>query len=277
MTKSVVSALIGIAIGSRRIDGVDVPLVSFFPEYKDLQTPERQRITLKHALSMSAGLQWNENVPYTDPQNDEIVMTRSADPLRYVLDRPVVAEPGAVWNYNGGLSQTLAAVVQRASGMSLVEYAKAQLFEPLGITDLEWVGNLAGMPSAASGLRLRPRDLAKFGSVYLRKGIWLKQQIIPAAWVEESTRRHLTFPKQVARGYGYQWWHGCFESPAGGTVEARMGLGNGGQRVYVLPASRTAVTILSGRYNAGSESDRVLREHVFPAINAGRGIECAAK
>ena len=199
VTKSVVSALVGIASRSGAIPSLDAPLLDYFPEYKDLDVPERRRITIRHALMMSVGLEWNEDIPYTDPKNDEIVMTRNRDPLHYVLARPIVSAPGTSWRYNGGTTQVLGTIVQRATKRPLAEYARAMLFAPLGIREFEWLGSLAGVPSAASGLRLRPRDLAKFGSLYLHDGRWNGRQVLPREWVHESTRRRLTFPGQQAQ------------------------------------------------------------------------------
>jgi CubicO group peptidase (beta-lactamase class C family) len=274
ISKSVVSALVGIALASEAIHSLDEPILSFFPEtaYADLATPAWRSLTLRHALTMSAGLEWNENLPYTDPRNDEIVMTRSSDPIRYVLSRPIVAEPGATWTYNGGLTQLLGAIVQRATGQPLREYARATLFEPLGVDDIEWLGDLNGVPSAASGLRVRPRDLAKFGSLYLHEGQWRGRQIIPFGWVRESTRRHLPVRNPVSalgtHGYGYQWWHNCYRTGSG-TFESPTAAGNGQQRIYVLPALRLVVTVLAGRYNdpsAARLTERLLLEQIIPAV-----------
>jgi CubicO group peptidase (beta-lactamase class C family) len=275
VSKSVISALVGIAVGSGAIRSVDEPLVGFFPDYPDLATPERRALSLRHALTMSAGLQWNEELPYTDPRNDEIGMTMSADPIRYVLSRPIVAAPGSTWNYNGGLTQLLAAIVQRSTGRPLREYARTVLFEPLGIRDVEWIGDLNGLPAAASGLRLRPRDLAKFGSLYLHEGRWVGRQIVPADWVSDSTRRHLPLASlgtSVApRGYGYQWWHNCYRT-GHGTFESRTAVGNGQQRIYVLPGLRLAVTVLAGRYNdrtAAQLATTLLVDHIIPSATFG--------
>lgn len=153
VTKSVVSALVGIANGEGKIPSLDEPIVKWFPEYSDLDTPDRRRVTLAHALSMTSGFDWNEDIPYNDPRNDEIRMTRDPQPLRYALARPFEKDPGADFKYNGGLTHVMAAVLVRATKMSLQDYARTRLFEPLGITDVEWVGDLAGMPAAASGLR----------------------------------------------------------------------------------------------------------------------------
>ena len=202
ITKSVVSALVGIAATSGAIRSLDAPLLDYFPEYQDLQEPARRQITIRHALAMTSGLEWNETVPYNDPKNDEIAMGRARDPIRYVFARQITGAPGTAWRYNGGTTQVLGTIVQRATGKPLAEYAQSVLWGPLGVTDVEWLGNLAGLPSAASGLRLRPRDLAKFGSLYLHDGKYGDRQVIPAQWVRESTHRQITFPGQTDRGYG---------------------------------------------------------------------------
>ena len=267
VTKSVVSALVGIASSSRAIRSLNTPLLDYFPEYRDLQVAERRQITIRHALMMSAGLEWNEDIPYTDPKNDEIVMNRSSDPMRYVLSRPIVATPSTAWRYNGGTTQVLGTIVQRATKQPLADYARAMLFAPLGITEIEWLGNLAGVPSAASGLRLRPRDLAKFGSLYLHDGRWNGRQVLSREWVQESTRRRLTFPGQETRGYAYQWWHACYPTPSG-VVEVPHAVGNGTQRIFLLRAHQTVVTVLSGRYNdfSADPPERLLLEFIIPAL-----------
>jgi CubicO group peptidase (beta-lactamase class C family) len=275
VTKSVVSALVGIALASGAITSLDRPILDFFPEFKELQVPERRLITLRHALMMAAGFDWNEDVPYNDPKNDEIVMTGSADPLRYVLGRPIVAAPGTSWRYNGGLTQVLGTVVQRATRQPLADYARAKLFSPLGITDFEWLGSLAGVPAAASGLRLRPRDLAKIGSLYLHDGRWNGRQVLSREWIFESTRRRLTFPGQPARGYGYLWWHTCYQTPSG-PLEVPTAVGNGAQRVFLLRAHQTVVTVLSGRYNDFSRNppEQLLLDFIVPALPPTPRSEC---
>jgi CubicO group peptidase (beta-lactamase class C family) len=274
VTKSVISALVGVASASGAIPSLDAPLLDYFPEYKDLQEPERRGITIRHALGMTAGLDWNEDLPYTDPKNDEIVMDRSPDPARYVLSRPIVAAPGAIFRYNGGMTEVLGAILQRATKQPLIDYARTVLFSPLGITEFEWIGS-GKLPSAASGLRLRPRDLAKFGSLYLHDGQWRGRQILPRTWVHESTQRRFTFPGQEARGYAYQWWHTCYSTPSG-SVEAPTAVGNGMQRIFVLRAQRTVVTVVSGRYNDRSINppERLLLDFILPALPQAPASTC---
>ena len=283
VTKSVVSALVGIAHGEGKIPSLDEPIVKWFPEYPELNTPDRRRVTLAHALSMTSGFDWNEDIPYTDPRNDEIRMTNDSHPLRYALSRPFVDNPGSDFRYNGGLTQVVAAVLVRATKTSLQEYARTKLFEPLGITDVEWVGDLAGMPAAASGLRLRARDLAKFGSLYLNGGKWNGKQVIPSSWIELSTRRQFRFRARTGAdaggefGYSYFWWYSCYPS-AQGLIEARTAVGNGQQRVFVLPTLNMVVTIFAGRYNDFTTGNtlgrRILLEHVIPAVKTGVRAGC---
>lgn len=283
VTKSVVSALAGIAHKEGAINSLDDPVMRWFPEYPELDTPERRRVTLAHVLSMTSGFEWNEEIPYNDPRNDEIKMSRDAQPLRYALSRPFVHVPGSEFNYNGGLTHVLAAVLERATKMSIEDYARTKLFEPLGINDVEWVGDLAGMPAVASGLRLRARDLAKFGSLFLHGGKWNGKQIIPVDWVELSTRRHFRFRPRTGPdaagqfGYGYFWWYNCYPSN-GGLVETRTAIGNGQQRIFVLPGLDVVVTIFAGRYNdftiGATLGSRILREHVIPSLKTGVRYGC---
>ncbi|MDF2770571.1 MAG: serine hydrolase [Geminicoccaceae bacterium] len=283
VTKSVVSALAGIALGDRAIRSLDQPVVEWFPEYPELDTAERRRVTLAHVLGMTSGLEWNEDIPYSDPRNDEIRMTRDSDPLRYALSRPFALAPGTEFNYNGGLTHVMAAVLERATKTPIEEYVRTKLFEPLGITRFEWTGDLAGMPAAASGLRLRARDLAKFGSLYLHGGRWNDKQVIPADWVTTSTRRQFRFRARTGAdaggefGYGYFWWYNCYPATAG-LIEARTAVGNGQQRVFVLPGLDMVVTILAGRYNdftiGSTLATRILREHVIPAVRTGVRTGC---
>jgi CubicO group peptidase (beta-lactamase class C family) len=276
VTKSVVSALVGIARGEGAISSLDQPLISWFPEYPELDTAEIRRVTLLDALTMTAGFEWDERIPYTDPRNGEIRMSRDPQPLRFVLSRPLVTEPGRVFNYNGGLPQAMASVIQRATKTPFLLYARERLFGPLGITDVDWRGALGDLPSAASGLRLRPRDLAKFGSLYLHGGQWNGKQVVPADWIDLSTRRHVhlspppSFEGEL--GYGYFWWYSCRQTPVG-LAEARVAMGNGEQRVIVYPGLNMAVTILAGRYNERAGLS-IARDHVLPAVQTGIRTGC---
>ena len=148
------------------IKSIDEAVFSFFPEYSDLRTPERDKIQLRHLLTMTSGLGWNENVPYDSVANTERPMNRSADPYRYALDRKVWNNPGEIWNYNGGCTMLLGAVLQKVTGKSLRDFAKEALFEPLGITDFDWI-NLTRVVCL-----LQPADFAYVRGIWRRSVSW---------------------------------------------------------------------------------------------------------
>jgi CubicO group peptidase (beta-lactamase class C family) len=265
-TKSVVSALVGIAIGDGAIRGADAPVVDLLPEPRITDREAKRSILLRHVLTMMAGLEWDESMPYTDPRNSERLMIRSGDPIGYVLSRKLVSEPGRQFNYNGGLTELLAAVVRHGTGNSLEEFARERLFAPLGIERFEWRRHANGLPSAASGLRLRPVDLAKFGYLYLNRGRWNSDQILPASWVDQSLREHWSAPHF---GYGYQWWVPRFTAE-GTPIEAFNTRGNGGQCAFVFPTLGLVVVTTAGNYNQ-FEGQRqfiphqLIAEYVLPA------------
>ena len=202
-TKSVVSLLVGIAIDRGWIAGLETPVFSYFPEYADLRTPEKDRISVRHLLTMSDGLEWREFVPPFDSVTE---MRRSVDPYRYILERPVAAPAGRTFNYNSGSTALLGLILRKTSGKPIDELAKAELFGHMGIEETHWQRMPQGDPSAGGGLRLRPCDAAKIGQLVLNKGSWRGSQVVPAAWISESIRAQNKGPASYL--YGYQWWIG---------------------------------------------------------------------
>jgi CubicO group peptidase (beta-lactamase class C family) len=209
---------------------------------------------------------WNEDVPYTDPKNSEIQMTESANPFEYVLSQPMEAEPGKVWKYNGGTTQLLAGIIEKLTGQRIDKFAAKYLFQPLGIATFEWT-RFPGtnMPVAASGLRLRSRDLLKFGMLYNGNGVWKGKQVVPAKWVEESLRLQVARP---GGGYGYQFW--LFnDSVQGRPVQAVVAVGNGDQRIFFDKKNDMVVVVTAGNYNQWDirrNSAVLMREFIVPAV-----------
>jgi CubicO group peptidase (beta-lactamase class C family) len=246
VTKSVVSLLFGIARQQRGIDLTASPL-AFYPEYASLRSPERDAITLEHLLTMSSGLEWREAVgTYGTPANDETRLYWDWAPYRYVLGRPVVAPPGSRFNYNGGGTAVLADIVRRETRMPLRDFARTALFEPLGIRDWTWVRDPYRREIAFAGLRMRPRDLAKVGRMVLARGEWQGRRIVPADWIAASLAPHIATGDGLE--YGYQWWTGTVEH-AGRALRWSAGFGNGGQRLFLVPALDVSVVITAGAYN----------------------------
>jgi CubicO group peptidase (beta-lactamase class C family) len=265
VTKSVISLLVGIAIDRKLIAGVDQPVFTFFPEYEPVRSVEKDHILLRHLLAMSSGLAWDEKRPYSDSRNSETQMARAEDPYRFVLEQPISSRPDTVWNYSGGSTQLLARVVEKASGKPIEDFAREVLFEPLDITDVEWVRMPNGYMAAASGLRLRPRDMAKLGQLFLNGGEWNGRRIVSASWLQESA-----LPR-VSSFYGYQWWNGL--SVVGDQIVERIeARGLGGQRIFIVPSSNLVVVVTAGRYVRqgldidGEITTGILDNYVLPSV-----------
>ena len=268
VTKSVVSALFGIALASDHSRSIDDPILSYFPQYKDLQTPDRLAIRLRDLLSMAAGWDWNEGLSYKDPHNSETRMDVAPDRYRFILEQPMVAKPGQKFTYNGGCTALLAAVTARWTSMPLDEYAEQVLFRPLHISQYEWIKDASGTPIAASGLRLRPRDLLKFGQLYLNKGKWNGAQIIPESWVEESLTPRVTVVDELK--YGYQWWLLTDSKATNQQIVWGAAYGNGGQRIWLIPSANLLVVVTAGRYNepyVGRILRTLLNDYILTAIH----------
>jgi CubicO group peptidase (beta-lactamase class C family) len=267
ISKSVVSLLVGIAIDRGLIRSVDEPVFTFFPEFASLRTSEKDRILVRHLLTMSSGIEWDERKrPYTDPENSEIKMIFAPDSYRYAFEQPMAAEPGKVWNYSGGSTTLLAAIVENVTGKPLFDFARESLFTPLGITDFEWRYMPNGQPAAASGLRLRPRDLAKVGQLFLNEGSWNGKQVVSTTWLRESIEPRFTV--WTGNRYGYQWWLGR-SSVKGRFIDWTAGFGLGGQRLFILPTYDAVVVITAGLYKSSIQyvvDIDILNNYVLPAI-----------
>ncbi len=274
ISKSVTSLLVGIAFDRGLLTDLDTPVFSFFPEYDDLRMPEKDRITLRHLLTMSSGLAWDEtSISYVNPANSYSQMEVAPRSDRFVLEQPLAAPPGTVFNYNSGSTELLGVILRKVSGKRLDQFAKEVLFDPLGSEDWDWDWSAGFNPSAASGLRLRPRDLAKIGQLVLERGNWRGPQIVSSSWIEESTTPRLSgkgsmfdSPEDIT-SYGYLWWLG--RSPAEHPErDIIAGVGNGGQRLYILPRLDVVIATTAGLYDDKSSrltATTTLNEFVFPA------------
>ena len=271
-SKSIGGLLYGIALAAGKVPAPEDRLMPSFPEYADLAAdPERARWTLHHVLSMTMGTEWNEAMPYTNPANSETAMDMAPDRYRYILDRPIVAEPGQRWVYNGGATALLGRLIAKGTGKSLHDYAREVLFDPLGIGPTDWYADSSGELIAASGLRMTPRDLARIGELTLRGGIWNGRSVVPAEWIARSTSPVVQIDDE--RKYGYQWYNldFTFERPTVPRSNQRLwnASGNGGQRLTVFPGLELVVVSTAGNYNAKDSNLpplRVITDAVMPSL-----------
>lgn len=268
-TKSVSSALIGIAIAEGTIPSTQTPLLSLFPDRVVQNVNERKKaITLEHLLTMSSGLAWRR--PASGGLPPVYAFQNSDDPVQFVLDRPVDDDPGSHFFYNSGGSHLLSAIIQESTGQTALDYARQKLFGPLGIGDVTWAAAAQGVNDGGTGIWLRPRDMARFGLLYLREGQWNGRQVLPAEWVAASTTRHMPAPDQEGQGYpptpnlvgyGYQWWINA--------LGGYSAIGFGEQEIIVLPEQDLVVVITGTTPETGSITPEDLtRKFIVPAVKS---------
>jgi len=272
VSKSVVGLVYGIALAAGKVPPPQAKLYDQFPEYADLaKQPGRDRLTVQHVLSMTLGFEWDElTIPYGKAGNSENAMEAARDRFRFILERPIVGEPGQRWTYCGGATALLGRLIAKGTGEELLAYSRRVLFDPLQFGPAEWARGNDGEPRAASGLRLLPRDMLKIGQLALAGGSWNGMQIVPSDWVKRATTPLVAIDR--GRGYGYHWYTG--EAIAGTPARSHpwvAGIGWGGQRLFVLPDLDLVVAINCGNYNKPiMEQSRIagvlLSEIVLPSF-----------
>lgn len=264
VTKSIVSALIGIAIGRGELPAdLDTPLLTLLPQYAPAHPdPRLAALTLRHCLTMTSGLRWQEfGLNYR-------VWLSQEDPVRYTLHALDFAHPpGTRFNYSTAVSHLLSAVLTQATGAPARDYAIAHLFNPLGLEVGEWPADRQGRNVGGAHLHLSARGLAAFGELYRNAGVWRDRQLVPADWVRESLTAHARGLR--GPGYGYQWWlrtAGPLREPV------FFAAGHGGQYVFVVPARKLTVVITArGDLKRANITDPayLLDDYILPALSVG--------
>jgi len=259
VTKSVTSALIGVALHRGEIRGLSEPLLLFLGDYNLSRVdPRLRRATLEDLLTMRTGIEWHEQDRPLDSTNTTWQLENSRDWVQFTLDQPMDADPGAKWVYNSGGSQLMSAVIRKATGQTADRYAESHLFGPLGIRDHHWKKTPTGLPDTEGGLYLEALDLARIGWLYLNDGVWDGTRVLPPGFAAASVARHADRINNAGWGYGYQWWR---VDRAGEEVWA--GLGFGGQFLLVLPRHR-----MVGVINSWTLFDSTPRNVLMPFLDA---------
>lgn len=271
ISKSVVALAVLVAHAQRKIKDLDQSIFEILPEYASLADGEKRSITIRHVLTMTAGLEWNENIAYDNPLNTASQMNKAPDVIEFVLARKLVNKPGSVFEYNGGLTQLLAAIIKKTTGSDVDGFAKRHILTPLGITKYEWAKLKTGGPDADSGLRLRSRDVAKIGLMVMNEGKWNGRQILSTRLIKDATNTW-TKVSEEADGwkthYGYQIWLQNFPD-AGKDYSVIEFSGNGGQKVLIDRKNGLMVVITGGNYNATGlkkHSFDILLDIVYPSV-----------
>jgi CubicO group peptidase (beta-lactamase class C family) len=246
-SKSVTSLLFGIALDSGFVHSTDDSILSYFsPEYTNLIRDGKERITIKHLLTMSSGLPWNEEHTST---SDIYHLFRENDPIYYLLSQQLEATPGQKFHYNSGGTNLLGEIIRRTAGKNLRQFALTNLFTPLGINNFEWETISGEHIFASGGLYLSPRDLAKIGQLCLNMGEWNGRAIISKKWLEESTQSWI-YPTElgIGNGYGYQWWLNDF-NVNGKQIHSYFAAGWGEQLMFIVPEENMIVLFFGEYYN----------------------------
>jgi hypothetical protein len=241
VSKTVTSVIIGVAMTRGDFKaGVETPVLKYFDVAKVKNVDDRKRrMTLRDALTMTAGLEWIEDVPYDDPRSDSSLMEATDDWVQYVIDKPMAAEPGKVFNYSSGVTELLAYISKKETGEDIDDYGEKYLFAPLGIKH-HWKRTYMEVIDTEGGLYLNGSDLAKIGYLYLQDGIWDGKQIVSKEWVKESVTPSIK--AETGLKYGYKWWLYQRENSK---EYVWMALGFGGQRLMVFP-EEGMIVVLTG-------------------------------
>jgi CubicO group peptidase (beta-lactamase class C family) len=255
LSKSFTSTAIGLARAEGRLS-LDDPVLSFFPSYL---TPEIRdnmgSLQVRHLLSMSTG--------HAEDTFPPMVRSSDGDWVRTFLGLPITYPPGTHFLYNTGASFMLSAILQSLTGQTILDYLQTRLFQPLGIAQPVWESNPSGINLGGTGLRLRTMDIAKFGQLYLQRGMWNGQRIVPEAWIDQATSVQIANgdnpDSDWNQGYGFQFWR-CRH-------HAYRGDGAFGQFCIVMPEHHAVLALTSGTYDMQGILN-VVWEQLLPGLHA---------
>jgi CubicO group peptidase (beta-lactamase class C family) len=266
-TKSLTSLLVGIAIDREILSSVDEKVYGFFPAYSSFANwDERKReITIRQLLTMSPGLACNDWS--SDSPGQEGKMYRSDDWVKFILDLPLSEVKES--RYCTGGAVILGAILEQASQRSFEDLAYELLFEPLGIDSYVWQHTPSGRVDSGGHLKLRPRDMAKIGSLILNRGTWQGRRIVSESWIEESMLPHTSLPEHRLGNpeYGYLWWRIAFDHH-GEPTPAIQAMGNGGQFILAFPELELVAVLTGGNYGHSRmlKAFHLVSDEILPAV-----------
>ena len=245
VTKTVTSVIIGVARTRGDFPSIDTPVLRFFDTTQVKNIDDRKRrMTVRHLLTMSGGIDWNESLPYIDPGNTAVAMEASFDWVDYTINRPMAVEPGSRWLYSSGETELLAHIFRKATGMDIEEYGARYLFAPLGIERWHWKRIPTGLIDTEGGLYLEAKDLARIWNLWLQNGKVGDKQLISPEWIAESVKPALRVaPNAGAPSYGFKWW--LYQNPTDTTRFMWGGSGFGGQLPVAIP-EKDLVVVFNG-------------------------------
>lgn len=268
-SKSIASAMMGIAINQGVFHSESQAIYPLLPKaYLATQTPSKAKITIEDLLNMSAGLDALDFGSDTPSAASEGAYQNSRDWFQTILQAPVIHEAGTHANYGSANPALLGLLLDHQIEQDLADYMDETLFAPLGIDRYIIQTDNTGRPYFGGGMYLRPRDMLKFGQLYLNIGLWQGKRVLPAAWVESSmVNRFVLENTRNKNGYGYLWWHDDYEigDRKIHSIEAR---GSGGQYIALIPECDLVVAITSGNFRNGRfwQPEKIIESYILPAL-----------
>jgi CubicO group peptidase (beta-lactamase class C family) len=256
MAKSFASALVGIAIGDKLLSGVEERLCKYYPVWDCANASDpRSLIELRHVMSLASGLEWREawEPDANLAQNDAVLMSVSPRPIAYVLSKPSAHAPGTYFQYSTGDPALVSGVLQAVTGKTALAFAKERVFAKIGTPNIEWRSDADGKTTTFAGLSATLREYGKFGFLYLNRGRWQGEEIVPSSWVDVSTRSG----PALEAWYGYLWHVNLpvrFDDPAL-PADGYTAQGVSGQFISVIPSERLVVVRVANDGIGAAEFD----------------------
>lgn len=264
-TKSIVALLMGIAIDQGFVKSENEPVSKYFPEYFNNENELKKTVTIRDLLTMSAGFEWEEMLPFDDPKNDNMNMFRSNKWLSYALTRSMAKKPFTEFKYNSGNPMIVAGIIEKATKMNMEDFARKFLFEPLQIKDYRWLEDQTGFCHAGGGLHLKPMDMMKIGILVMNNGKWLNHQLISENWITKATSSYMPTSFDIST-YGYYWWIRDRNLTNGKSTKIISAEGAGGQKMYIFSEYQLIVAFTERNYNTPQVSPLFIQESILPIL-----------
>lgn len=276
VSKSITSLCIGIAIDKGFIKSVNQSVFDYLPDHQPLKTGGKEKITIEHLLTMTSGLEWVEwNTSLSSGKNDIVgIWLQEKDPVSFILEKPLLKEPGTTFNYSGGNTILLGEIIRHATNMDLEQFSREYLFNPLAIDSARWgLRYRNGVIEAGGGVEMTPRDLAKIGTLCLNKGIYNGVPVISGNWIQQcrtpyGNNSNIFIPGHFSgsHGYGYSWWLKSYKK-SGKEYNMYHAVGWGGQELIIIPELNAVVVFTGGNYVPLITTFSILDKYILPAIN----------
>lgn len=276
VSKSITSICIGIAIDKGFIESVHQSIFDYLPDHQHLNMSGKEKITIEHLLTMTSGLEWVEwGASLRSEKNDIVgIWFQDKDPLTFILEKPLINDPGTTFNYSGGNTIILGEIIKNATNMDLDKFSEEYLFKPLEIDSSDWsLRYNNGVIEAGGGLDITPRDMTKIGALCLNNGTFSGKQIISEQWIEKCNTQYsnnknidILGHASGSHGYSYSWWLKSYKK-SGEEINMYHAVGWGGQEIIILPELNTVVVFTGGNYISNVKVVEILDKYILPAIN----------